>query len=217
MAKETQQQSQEMEYIEALSQELEAVRQAQANSYQGQTAYSMPQKQNLVEWQLDFKTELEDIEHLLRNDILVRDTKGNTYWGTNPSPDEIIFNNKGVTEILLRIRMFLNKNMVLSNYKDTEIKIRMHQFGNAIRELIYNNMEEYGLTTEYKIMLYPITVITIVAMVESAYKRSMNGEERRDLNSARVVQQNENTMPMQQGNYPKQKATGLSKILPWNW
>jgi len=176
------------------------------------------QKPNLVEWQLDFKNELVDIERLLRSDIKVYDEKlGRDVWKRNPNKAFVVFNDQGVNDILREIRMFLNKNTVLSNYKDEEIRLRIRQFGHELRGLIYNNYEEYGLDNEYKINNYPIMTITILQMVESAYRRAMNGEERRDLNSFRTVNQTEG-VNQPNGMYPMmpiqtQKKGIFSKLL----
>lgn len=178
------------------------------------------QKQNLVEWQLDFKTELRDIGRLLRCDVIVKDQRGNESWQPNPDQKLVVFNSIGATDITREIIMFLNKNTVLSNYKADQISERVRQFGHELRMLIYNNYEMYGIDNEYKMHNYPIIVITVLAMVESAYRRALNGEERRDLNSARVVNQND---PMGQAGYPyglqapQKRVSGIAKVLPWNW
>jgi hypothetical protein len=163
------------------------------------------QKQNLVEWQLDFKKELEDIERLLRSDVLIRDQDGNEIWIPNPDKSRIFFNNTGVTDIIREIRMFLNKNKVLSNYGIDEIKPRIKMISNEIRVLIYNNYEHYGMDNDYKMNNYSIIVLTISSMIEDAYRRAINGEERKDLNQARIVSQTDNQMNnngMNGMNYP---------------
>lgn len=177
------------------------------------------QKQNLVEWQLDFSKELIDIERLLRSDILIRDKNGNEDWIPNPNPMRVLFNEVGVQDILRFIFTMVNKNKVLSNYDDDEIRARVHLIKHELRVLIYNNYEVYGMDNEYKMNNYSMVIHTIGSLIEDAYRRAMNGEERRDLNSARMVNQNEPMM----GNvnvYPgmqQQKRGMLSKLAPWNW
>jgi len=210
--------SEDMQYLEQVRAEIEAAKASGQYNYPPTTQFGQPQKQNLVEWQLDFRAELEDIEHLLRSDILVRDRNGNEYWDRNPDKDVVVFNDRGVNEILKEIRMFLNKNTVLSNYKADEIRQRLKAFGHELRALIYNNYLEYGLNTDYKLNHFPMIVITILSMVESAYRRALNGEERRDLNQARVVNQNDpmNQMQMYPGmQMQQQKQRSLFK--PWTW
>lgn len=170
---------------------------------QAATMFAGQPKQNLVEWQLDFRPELEDIERLLRSDILVRNTKGQEFWIQNPNTARVLFNPLGVSDIIREIRMFLNKNKVLSNYQIEEIKPRIRMLGHELRVLIYNNYEEYGIDNNYKMNNYSMVVLTIMDMIESAYRRALNGEERRDLNSARIVQQQDPVQPQYMG-YPNQ-------------
>lgn len=208
-----------------LAQREQEIMAAQQAGMSGQVGYSAAmfagaQKQNLVEWQLDFRPELEDIEHLLRCDIIVRDKDGQEHWSPNPNNNYIVFNSQGVNDIIRYIRMFLNKNKVLSFYKAEEIKPRVRMLGHELRCLILNNYEEYGMDTPYKQNNYSFMVLTITDMIDSAYRRAINGEERRDLNQARVVQQNEAMVPQNINFYPgsNQNKKGLiSRAMPWNW
>lgn len=211
----------EQDYITNLEKEIDRMSSpVQSYSNPGAAMFGGPQKQNLVEWQLDFRPELEDIEHLLRNDVLVIDSRGE-HWARNPNKDFVLFNDHGVNDIIREIRMFLNKNTVLSNYKEDKLALRIKLLGHELRVLIYNNYELYGMDNDYKQNNYSIIVLTVVAMVESAYRRSINGEERRDLNSARMVNQTDNPNPSYNNPYnmPMQQKSkgGISKILPWNW
>ena len=214
-----QQQPTEEQMMAQYEQELAMAQQQSGNSPYAQTMFNGQQKQNLVEWQLDFKPELEDIERLLRCDIMAKDMDGNQVWIRNPNQDRIIFNDVGVNDILREIRMFLNKNKVLSNYGAEEIKPRIRMIGHELRVLIYNNYEAYGMDTEYKMNSYSIIVLTILSMIEDSYRRAINGLERKDLNQARVVNQNEPLMQqMPYGNgMPSQGGKSKSIFKPWTW
>jgi hypothetical protein len=176
------------------------------------------QRQNLIEYELDFKDELEDIERLLRCDILNRDKDGNEYWIMNPDKDKIFLNDLGVNDVLRKIRLLVNKGKVLSNYNIEEIKIRVKMIMNEIRVLIYNNYEQYGIDNEYKMNNYSMIVLTVGSLIEDAYRRALNGETHRGLSEQRVVTQND-SMQQQPSFYPQvtNKPNGLAKILPWNW
>jgi len=193
--------------------------QQQANSVPYASAmFSNQPKSNLVEWQLDFKDELQDIQQFLRCDIIGKDDQGNTAWIRNPNKEEVVFNDRGVNDIIREIRMFLNKNKVLSNYSIDEIKPRIRMIGHELRMLIYNNYETYGIDNEYKMCNYSIMVITLLSMIEDSYRRAINGEERKDLNQARIVNQNEplmgNPMYPQMGS-SSQGKNWLSKLNPF--
>lgn len=183
--------------------------------------YSMQNKQNLVEWQLDFKPELESIERSLRNDVLVKDPRtGAESWQVNPDKDKILLNDLGVSDVLKKVVMLINKNKVLSNYSEEQIQMRVKYISHAIRELIYLNYEYYDMNNEYKWNCYYSLVVDLDDMIESAYRRALNGEERRDLNQARMVQQNDPVMPNNaMGMYPMMMQSQKKKhwYNPLSW
>lgn len=204
------------QYERELAQQQAAYGQQSAVPYSS-TMFGGQQKQNLVEWQLDFKPELEDIERLLRCDILVKDKDGNTVWARNTDESKIIFNDVGVNDILREIRMFLNKNKVLSNYGLDEIQPRIRMVGHELRMLIYNNYEAYGMDNDYKQNNFAIIIITLLSMIEDSYRRAINGEERKDLNQARIVNQNDPVMP-QGMMYPMSVPQSKKKLWnPFTW
>lgn len=192
--------------------------QLQSNAY-STAMFGNSQKQNLVEFELDFKNELEDIERLLRCDILQRDKDGNEYWIVNPDKDKIFLNDLGVNDVLRKIRLLVNKGKVLSNYDIDEIKIRVRMIMNEIRVLIYNNYEQYGIDNEYKMNNYSMIVLCIGSLIEDAYRRALNGETHRGLSEQRLVTQTEPLIGNQQSFYPQvsNKPHGLAKLAPWNW
>lgn len=206
-------------FVDDILKENELLR-AESKSYypNASPSFNQQQKPNLVEYQLSFNAELTDIERVLRCDMKVRDERtGKEQWVKNPNKDYVVFNELGVNDISREIRMFLNKNMVLSNYNEEEIKLRVRQFGHELRGLIFNNYEIYGIDNDYKMNNFAIIVISILQMVESAYRRSMGGEERRDLNQMRVVSQNEPLMPQNNGFGMMQMQSNKSILKPWTW
>lgn len=216
------QQEMEDQMVQQYQQELEMQQQQNlqaANTPYASTMFQAQNKQNLVEWQLDFKSELDDIERLLRCDIITRDKEGNNIWVRNPNPERIIFNDIGVNDILREIRMFLNKNKVLSNYGVEEIKPRIKMIGHELRILIYNNYEHYGMDNEYKMNNYSMIVLTILSMIEDSYRRAINGLERKDLNQARIVNQNEplNQMQSPYGTGGIKQNNNFSLFKPSTW
>jgi len=148
-------------------------------------------KQNLIEWELDFSSELKDIERLLRCDILVVDDDGNESWQPNPKKEEIFMNNSGVSDFLRQLKLLVNKNKVLSYYTIEEINKRVRMISHEIRTLIYNNYEKYGIDNEYKMNNYSMVVLTIMSIIEDAYRRALNGETHKALAEQRLVSQNQ--------------------------
>lgn len=209
----------QMQAAAAQTQQMQSSTAAQNQNTYATAMFSNPQKQNLVEFELDFKPELEDIERLLRCDVLERDKDGNEYWIQNPDQSKVFLNDLGVNDVLRKLRLLVNKGKVLSNYNIEEIQIRTKMIMNEIRVLLYNNYEEYGIDNNYKMNNYSMIVLTIGSLIEDAFRRALNGETHRGLSEQRLVTQTEPLQPYQQQFYPQatNKAHGLSKILPWNW
>lgn len=179
------------------------------------TMFSGENTDNLVKWQLDIKEELERIEHLLRKHVPKIDQNGNMYY-SEPEKSEQIFNETGVNEILNILSWYLNKNIILSNFSEKEIKQRCQQFSIYLTNFIFNNYQRFGLNTKEKIKHFPMIVMNVVNSVEAAYNRALNGGERESLRTARQVTQQEpiyNNYPPQQGNQQK----GFSLLRPSSW
>jgi len=172
--------------------EIKAKQIQQATQYASQS-YGQDSKQNLVEWELDFKPELDDIARSLRCDILKIDERGNQFWVTNPDKGRIFLNELGVNDVLRKIILLVNKNKVLSNYTADEIRDRTRQIGHEIRALIYNNYEAYGIedSDEYKMNNYPGIVMDVLDIIEGAYRRAMGGETHKGLAEQRLVTQSD--------------------------
>ena len=168
----------------------------QIDQYANQS-FGSGEKQNLVEWELDFKPELDDIARSLRCDVLKMDDKGNQYWTRNPDTERIFLNELGVNDVLRKIILLVNKNKVLSNYTIDEIKARVQQIGHELRALIYNNYEAYDIDNEYKMNNYSGIVMDILDIIEGAYRRALAGETHKGLAEQRLVTQNDNIVQQQ--------------------
>ena len=202
----------EDELLKQYEQELQLAQQANGsgmNPY-APTVYGGGQKQNLVEWELDFRNELEEIERLLRCDVLKRDKDGNEYWERNKDDSKVFLNDLGVNDVLRKIRMMVNKNKVLSHYDVDEIRVRVRMIAHELRVLVYNNSEAYGIDNEYKMHNYPMIILTIMSLIEDSYRRALGGETHRGLAEQRLVTQNE-PLGMQNQMYPQMGQTNKPK------
>lgn len=177
------------------------------------TIFQNQDQENMIKWQLDIREELERIERLLRKHIPRYTAKGELYF-EEPSEKEQLFNEHGVNEILNLLAWYLNKNIILSNFSEEDIKIRMAQFGNALVNLVFNNYEEFGLIDKDKIKYYPMVVLNIINTVEASYYRALNGGERESLRTARTVTQSVDTNG--QTAIPSMQNK-KSVFKPWTW
>lgn len=103
----------------------------------------VPEKeQNLVEYQLDLKEELDRIYHLLSGHLLTR-KDGNETW-EEPTDDRLkIFSEYGVKQIMNIISFYVNRNTLLSYYDEVTIKWKVRDFGIELADLIFNRYESF--------------------------------------------------------------------------
>lgn len=153
-----------------------------------------------MKWQLNLEKDLEKIEHLLRGEISHYDEeKGRTVWKPNPDEDKVPFNAYGVDLILNIISFYVNRNTLLSNYDEATINMKVFDFGNEIKDLIFMKYDEMGMDDPKKMKMYPMIVRELVDVVHSAYLRALGGGERESLRRQVQVSQTENlAMPQMQ-------------------
>lgn len=175
-------------------------------------------KQNLIEFELDFSNEMTEIARLLRADVYIINSDGSGQWVANPDKSKVFFNDLGVNDILRELKLLVNKGKVLSYYNIEEINARVRQLKHEIRTKIYNNYEVYGMDNEYKMNNYTMIVLTIGSIIEDAYRRALNGETHKGLAEQRLVTQNEsvNQMPQMNFNMGNQQQKS-SWYKPWTW
>ncbi len=190
-------------------------------NYNAPTFFRNEDQENLIRWQLDIHEELERIEHLLRKHIPKSDKKGRIYFVAPEEKDQIL-NETGINEILNLLAWYLNKNILLSNFKEEEIRIRCKQFHDYLTDFIFNNYQKFGLNTKEKMKHYPMIVMNITNTVEASYNRALSGGERNSLRTARSVVQSEplGMGNMGMGNYggglnQTQKKFSLFKPTSW--
>jgi len=145
---------------------------------------------NLVQWQLEINSILEILEHSLKGDKPTFQD-GDMVWKEAHENDRIL-NDKGVDNLMAIAYANVNRNTILSNYKESDINLIVYDLGLAINDNILCNYEKYGMTTTEKRSKYRSIVLMFVNMVRSAYLRALNGGERESLITARQVIQNDN-------------------------
>ncbi len=153
--------------------------------------------ENLIEYQLDLKEELNRIYHLLRGDQLKEDKEGNVRFIAAEDSNMKIFNEYGTQIIMQIVVSYLNKNTLLSNYDDETINGKIFDIGTKIRKLIYTKYEVMGLDTPEKRKLAPIIVLELVDTIHSAYLRALKGGERDSIRKVMHVAQTDNSLNAQ--------------------
>lgn len=154
------------------------------------TMFSADEEQNLVKYQLDIEKELVRIERLLRKQIAVKDPKTHAVHYED-NPDNQLFNEKGINEVLNILSWYLSKSLILSCYTDEQIDHIMEQFGEELIDFLYTNMEDFGMDTPDKKKHYPMVTMNIINVVDATYRRALYGRELDSLKTARIVNQTE--------------------------
>jgi len=189
-------------------------------SYQGQ------EEPNLIQFQIDTGELLAMLEHFLRGERLMIDADGNENWEKpkkmitkeNGETEEVVadelilFNEYGVNSILSEVGKYLNKNTFLSFYDEMRINEIMGDLGDELAKFIFCNYERMGLDTEFKKTRYELTVLSLLHLIESAYRRALRGKTMEDLNSSRIFTQMDN---LSRGNAPVKKKFNLFKPGTW--
>ena len=138
----------EMDYYAAMEQELnDAMRDKRTLANAQLSMFGMPNDENLIKWQLDFKEDLDRIYHLLKGHKLVEDEEGNLGYVPQEDEDLVPFNEFGVQLIMNIMSFYLNRNTILSNYDLDTISWKVQDFGITLVDLIYNRYHEMMITT----------------------------------------------------------------------
>lgn len=136
----------EIRQIALLSKELDSEKLRRMNienEYNQNQLGGFKDNQNVIEFQLNLKEELDRIYHLLLGDILVRDGEGNETW-QSPEDDRLrIFSQYGVKQIMNIIHFYINKNTLLSNFEEDTILWKVRDFGIELSDLIFNRYEAF--------------------------------------------------------------------------
>lgn len=183
---------------------------------QGGSIFGNSQEPNLIQWQLELDNILERIQHLLEGSVIGLDEKGNTTYIQPTDESLIILNDYGVKMIMNIISFYLNRNTILSNYKEERIQKILYDLGNKLADTIFINYEKMGLITMEKKSRYPLLVVNILNIIESSYLRALGGGERESLRTARMVNQTD-SMGGHGFNGQPVKKNGFSLMKPSSW
>jgi hypothetical protein len=152
------------------------------------SAFATKSNDDIIRWQLELNDILERAEHILRGDI-PKFVNGQVVWNKNPNPELNALNSTGVNEIMKILAMYVNRNTILSDYTNDEINVKVYDFGRAVNNLIFMRSDEFGMDTREKNKNYEIIVRELVDIVHSAYKRALDGAEKRSLREMISVSQ----------------------------
>lgn len=132
------------EYITNLNQQLTLERNKRMNmeTQLGQTSLTSEKSNNVIELQLDVKTMLNEIFHLLSgHEVKVDKETGNQFWA-EPDDDRLkTFSNYGVKQLMNLLSMHINTNTLMAYYEDEQIKENVWIFGTELSDLFITRYE----------------------------------------------------------------------------
>jgi hypothetical protein len=146
----------------------------QQASYSG---FSSKTSDDVARWQLELNDILEKAEHILRGDN-VRYKDGAVIWMPREDAENNTLNEYGVQLIMKVLSMYINRNTILSDYTEEEVRLKTLDIGKELNNLIFKKSDEMGLITEDKRKEYPMIVREITDVIHSAYARAKDGRER---------------------------------------
>jgi len=132
---------------------------------------------DVARWQLELNDILEKAEHVLKGDV-VKFEKGSILWIARSDPQNNTLNEYGVQLIMKCLAMYINRNTILSDFTEEEVRLQTYDFARKLNDLIFMKYDEMGMNTEDKRKEYPIIVEMMKAIVYSAYSRAKDGRER---------------------------------------
>jgi hypothetical protein len=157
--------------------------------YSQQSSFVTREQESLVKWQLELNDILERTEHILRGDE-PEFKNGHLIWTKNKKPEDNLLNDVGVKAILKILALYVNRNTILSDYENDEIRYKVLDFGRRVNNLLFTKAEEFGIDTEEKEKEKEILIGELVDIVHSSYKRALKGGERRSLREMISISQN---------------------------
>jgi hypothetical protein len=115
----------------------------QAQSTAAAQYYLQRQEQTLAEAQLEVETILEEVYHNLRQDVSYMQKDGNLGWKDNPNPRRRTLTDEGVERIMQLLKFYINKNTLLSNFSEDQIRVRMLEFALSLNANFFMKYELY--------------------------------------------------------------------------
>lgn len=170
------------------------------------SAFYTSQNDNVIKYQLELNDILERLQHFLAGDELITDEYGNRVWKETSDEKRKVLNKYGVNEVMNWVSMYLNRNTILSDYDKNEVLDYVLDFGQSFKDYLFLTYNKIGLKPEH----YKILVTTVIDQIMSAYRRAIEGGERRSLREARQITQSEQLIPQNYNpSYNIQKTRGI--------
>lgn len=206
------------EYIQALENEVKALQGKNTDLSTGMSSSRVNQKDpNLISLQLETPELLQKLERFYRGEYLHTDeTTGNITWKVPENKDLVPLNEFGVSLLMEIVTKYIDKNTVLSNYKEDRIFEIIGDIGDELILVIYCNYEKMGMDTPFKKTKFRLIITTTLHLIESAYRRAIDGNTFHRLNESKIVTQSDSINSNSGGQVFAQKRR-FSPVDPRTW
>ena len=112
--------------------------------------YLAEAEKNLIVAQLEVDETLSYIYHLLRQDVLVFDSEGNSSWKPIPNSKDRILTDYAIDSLMKLMRSYINKETLLSNFDEKKVRRRMLEFSLALNANMFMKYELYFRTPSFE-------------------------------------------------------------------
>ena len=191
---------------------------SQDNSQNAQTANylhniaSKKNKDNFLHHQIATEEMLDKLEHFYKGDRMGPDENGDLVWLEQEDKDLITLNKFGVASMMEVITKYIDKNTILSYYKEQRIYEIMGDIGDELTLFMLCNYERMGMDTYFKKTKFRLLITTSLHIIESTYRRELNGNTMEEINQSKVVGQFGEGNNKNQNMHAERKPTFLERI-----
>ena len=105
--------------------------------------YIQEQERTIAEAQLEVDSILTEIYHILRQDVIKSKENGDYEWVPIKDKTQRVLTDYGVDKIMQVMKIYINKNVLLSNFSEEQIKKRMLNFCLSLNSNIFMKYEIY--------------------------------------------------------------------------
>ena len=149
---------------------------------------------NAIKYQIDVSEYMEQIERFLRGEVKLKNEETGEYYYGLPKikkrgkevPDESkkVMNDYGVGQIMNVIHFYINKHLALSKFDEKRIYEILLDLCTGLRRYMLGYTKKLGINDKDKTGAVNVIVMNVINVIESCYRRAMNGMTIQTLNQS---------------------------------
>ena len=147
---------------------------------------------NFLQFQTETQELLDKLEHYYKGEYIHTDKEGNQSWKQSKDPDARMFNEHGVNLMMETVSKYIDKHTSLSRYKEQRINEILYDLGNDLVLVIFCNYEKMGMDNYFKKTKFRLIITTTSHIIESAYRKAIDGKFLEEINQSKIVTQSDN-------------------------